>query len=907
MIDSGRSPDQEPASIGPYSILGALGRGGMGTVYRARDSRLGRDVALKVLPEELRLTPERRSRFEHEARVVAALNHPNIAALYGIEEGTTGIQALVLELVEGKSLAARIAEGRLGLAEALDIARQIAQAVDAAHAKGVVHRDLKPANIVVTPTGLVKVLDFGIAKMTDPAGPTAAETVTVTRDGAIVGTPAYMSPEQATGQSADKRTDIWAFGCVLYEMLAGRRLFEGDNTTSTLAAVLTTDPDWSVLPPQVPPAILALLKRSLERDRLKRLGDMAAIRFALEDIAAFAPPAVAALEHRGASPPASSLTADAGLVAAIAGRRRAGLALATLAVIVTVAGSVYVATRNTTRASPAAAFSLKDFEPVRLTTTGNAALPTISEDGRYVVYVQRDRGADSLWIRQTATTSNVQIVPPRANVQIKGATVTPDSSSVDFVTLERGGRSASSLWRVPIVGGTQARPLIDNVFSRTTWSPDGKRMAFIRSGADTSLVIADADGGNEQALVVRRPPDPVFLALDRNVPAWSPDGRVIVAAGGSFEPGALTGYTLFTSVDDGSVRAVPQSPVGTGRWLDDTSLLWSRPARLGAPSQLWRLSYPDGELTRLTNDLSNYESLSLTAGRDSFVAARTETSAAIWMADRTGTNEREVLSNVNPPGFSGLDLAWAKDRLLYPTRRDDERSISAFSPELGTSEEILSPACCFGATSDGRTIVYLSWGEPRTLGTIWRADVDGRRAIQIGPATTWVRVTPDDRNVVYIQINTGELWSVPLEGGTRVPLAKLPASARAPDLSPDGKSLAFVASNQELPSIVVCRLPGCTSQQWLTPPGLTSEPDGGAIRWTPDNRAVAYVNVQSKPNIWLQPLNDSAPYQLTHFTDGRQIPDFAWSRDGNRLAILRATSTTDIVLFKRLRRSPSTD
>jgi eukaryotic-like serine/threonine-protein kinase len=893
-----------PATIGPYTILGELGHGGMGTVYRARDTRLRRDVALKVLPEDLHLTPERVSRFEHEARVVAALNHPNIAALYGIEEGTTGIQALVLELVEGKSLAVRIAEGPVKVTEALDIAGQIAQALDAAHEKGVVHRDLKPANIVVTPTGLVKVLDFGIAKMTDPAGPTIAETVTVTRDGAIVGTPAYMSPEQATGQSVDKRTDIWAFGCVLYEMLAGRRLFEGDNTTNTLAAVLTTDPDWSVLPPQVPPAILALLKRCLERDRLKRLGDMAAIRFALEDMAALAPPAVAALEHRGASPPASATTSDAGLVAAIAGRHRDGLALASLVLIVAVVGGVYVATRDTTRSSSAAAFSLKDAELVRLTTTGNAALPAISPDGRYVVYVQRDRGADSLWIRQTTTTSNVQIVPPRPNVQIKGATVKPDGSFVDFVTLERGGGSASTLWRVPFLGGTP-RPLIDNVFSPITWSPDGKQMAFIRAGADTSLVIADADGGNEQALVVRRPPDPVFLALEGNVPAWSPDGRVIVASGGSFEPGALTGYTLFTSVADGSVRAVPQSPVGLGGWLDDTSLLWSRAARYGAPLQLWRLSYQDGKLTRLTNDLSNYASVSLTASRDSFVAARTEASAAIWMADRTGTNEREVLSNVAPPGFSGLDLAWTKDRLLYPTRSDDKRSVSAFSPELKTSAEIVSGACCFGATSDGRTIVYLSWGEPRTLGTIWKADFDGRRAVQIGPAATWVRVTPDDRNVVYMQINTGELWKVSLEGGTPALLAKLPASARVPDLSPDGTSLAFVASNQERPSIVVCRLPGCTSQQWRTPPGLTmSEPDGGAIRWM-DNQAVAYVNVQSKPNIWLQPLDDSPPRQLTHFTDGRRIPDFAWSRDGSRLAIARANITTDVVLFKLS--PPSTD
>ena len=293
MADSGRSHAPGPATIGPYTILGELGRGGMGTVYRARDERLRRDVALKVVPQDLRLSPARLARFEQEARIVAALNHPNIAAIYGIEEGTGGIQALVLELVEGKSLAARIAEGRLRISEALDIAKQIAQALEAAHEKGIVHRDLKPANVVLTAAGLVKVLDFGIAKMTDTSDlATDQTTVTagLTHEGVVVGTPAYMSPEQARAQTVDRRTDIWAFGCVLYEMLAGRRVFEGGSATDTLAAVLTAEPNWNALPSQLSPAIQVLLKRCLERERSKRLADVAAVRFVLEDMAASAPP-----------------------------------------------------------------------------------------------------------------------------------------------------------------------------------------------------------------------------------------------------------------------------------------------------------------------------------------------------------------------------------------------------------------------------------------------------------------------------------------------------------------------------------------------------------------------------------------------------------------------------------------
>jgi serine/threonine protein kinase len=262
-----------------------LARAAWGEVYRARDTKLRRDVAIKVLPEAVRLDPERLTRFEREALVLASLNHPNIASIYGVEE-TSGIVALILELIEGGTLSARIARGPISVGEALTIARQIAEGLETAHEKGVVHRDLKPANITITPTGLVKVLDFGLAKVAATADVPNNETQAVgVTEGMVIGTAAYMSPEQARGQAVDRRTDIWAFGCVLYEMLTGQRLFDGKTTTDTLSLVLTKDPDWSALPPQVPSAIRALLRRCLERDRQKRLGDVAAIRFALEDVA----------------------------------------------------------------------------------------------------------------------------------------------------------------------------------------------------------------------------------------------------------------------------------------------------------------------------------------------------------------------------------------------------------------------------------------------------------------------------------------------------------------------------------------------------------------------------------------------------------------------------------------------
>ena len=281
------TPDERTVSLvgrqlGAHRIIGLLGRGGMGEVYRAHDTQLGRDVAIKILPRVFQTDPERRARFDREARMLAALNHPHIGGIHGLED-LDGIRALILELVEGDTLAERLARGPISINEALHIARQIAEALEAAHDKGIVHRDLKPANIKITPQGVVKVLDFGLAKAADPAeagryasNASASPTVTIgaTREGVLLGTAAYMSPEQARGRAADKRTDIWAFGCVLYEMLAGHAPFARDTITDTLAALVERDPDWQALPAATPAKIRDLLRRCLQKDPQRRLRDI---------------------------------------------------------------------------------------------------------------------------------------------------------------------------------------------------------------------------------------------------------------------------------------------------------------------------------------------------------------------------------------------------------------------------------------------------------------------------------------------------------------------------------------------------------------------------------------------------------------------------------------------------------
>ena len=276
------------ARLGPYEIVAPLGAGGMGEVYRARDPRIGRDVAIKVLPEDFAHDADRLARFRREAQVLGSLNHPHIGAIYGVEE-SAGVTALVLELVDGPTLADRIAQGALPLDEALPIARQIAEALEAAHECGVVHRDLKPANIKLTSNGSVKVLDFGLAKAFDDEAVSQSATMSptlslhATHAGVILGTAAYMSPEQARGRVVDKRSDIWAFGCVLYEMLSGRRVFEGEDASETMAFVITREPDWKALPPSTPAPIRKLLQRCLERNRSKRLADIADAKLEIDD------------------------------------------------------------------------------------------------------------------------------------------------------------------------------------------------------------------------------------------------------------------------------------------------------------------------------------------------------------------------------------------------------------------------------------------------------------------------------------------------------------------------------------------------------------------------------------------------------------------------------------------------
>ena len=438
------------ARLGPYEIVSALGAGGMGEVYRARDAKLNRDVALKVLPEVFALDPDRLARFKREAQVLASLNHPNIAAIYGFEDsspsagsGQAAVQALVLELVEGPTLADRIAQGPIPLDEALPIARQIAEALEAAHEQGIIHRDLKPANIKVRPDGTVKVLDFGLAKALEPiaapsADVTASPTITspaMTRMGVILGTAAYMSPEQAKGRQADKRSDVWAFGAVLYEMLSGQRAFKGDDISDTLAAVLRQDIDWTALPASTPASVRRLIARCLDRDVRRRLRDIGEARIVLDD-------------------PAALAEGDAGGVPALAPpqplwRRAIPVVLSVIvAGVLASAATVYLTPSQAPLVVTRFPFTLGEGQSLR--STGRQAV-AISPDGALMAYAALPR----LYLRSMSELEARPIAEP-ASVGgfVTSPVFSPDSRSVAFWS-----SADQTLKKVAVGGGAAVHDL----------------------------------------------------------------------------------------------------------------------------------------------------------------------------------------------------------------------------------------------------------------------------------------------------------------------------------------------------------------------------------------------------------------------------------------------------------------
>jgi Tol biopolymer transport system component len=640
-------------TISHYQVLEKLGAGGMGEVYRARDSHLGRDVAIKVLPDAFAREPDRLARFEQEARLLAALNHPNIAAIYGLEQAD-GRRFLVLELVPGSTLAERLAAGSLPVEEALEVERQVAEALEAAHGRGIIHRDLKPANIKVTPEGKVKVLDFGLAKAFGPdvaanlsSSPTA--TYRTAGEGLILGTAAYMSPEQARGRPLDPRTDIWSFGCVLYEALTGHQAFSGETISDTLAAILKGEPEWNALPVNTPPNIHTLLRRCLHKDMNRRLQHIGDARIEIEETlsgAALWPAAPASTE----APRARTW------------RRALPWALAGLFALTTIIANWQVQRTRRQAQNPAMHFS------VVTNFAGVEAQPSLSPDGRSVAFVSDRGGQSNIWVGLVAGGSPVPITKdPNLKSLPRWS---PDGSKLAYARLNEAG--IFDIWIVPALGGTARKILVGA--SDPAWSPDGRFLAFANYATGT-IWICDATGNNPRQFTQQDPSFPYFV---HRQPAYSRDGRQMAFV--RRRPGPY-GELYLVEVATGKTQALTRdgalalSPV----WSPGNEFIYFASSRGGAVN-VWRIPARGGQPEQVT----------ASQGDDAELDLSEDGKRLVFSTYRVHTNLVEL--TIDPKaGLSGTKslTSDAARNELVPAYSPDGKRIAYFTNRKGAENEAI--------------------------------------------------------------------------------------------------------------------------------------------------------------------------------------------------------------------------
>ncbi|MGH9254076.1 MAG: protein kinase domain-containing protein [Vicinamibacterales bacterium] len=885
--------------IGSYEVTAQIGAGGMGEVYRATDTKLRRQVALKVLPDAFAQDADRLARFEREARTLASMNHPNIAAIFGLEDAAD-VHALVMELVEGPTLADQIARGAIPFDEALPIARQVVDALEAAHGQSVIHRDLKPANIKLRPDGVVKVLDFGLAKLVDTSGPDATAgdevatysptlSLAATRAGVILGTAAYMSPEQARGKPVDTRTDIWAFGCVLYEMLTGRRAFGGEGVTDTLASVVRAEPDWNTLPAATPPGTRRLLRRCLRKDPRERLRDVGDARLELAE-AEEPPPTV----------PGSSTQ-----------RLKWSNAVVLLAALVAGIGGWLL------RSNVAGGASVRTVQVQRLTDlVGVEEAPALSPDGRAVAFVAAAAGGRrQIWVRLVA--GGAPLVLTHDEMDHYGPRWSPDSASLIYFTPGAQPGDAGAIWEIPALGGT-ARRLV-NALAPGDLSHDGRSLAFFRfqEGA-TELAVAARDQSSIRPIA--RLPTGWYSNL-----RWSPDDRRLayIYEGGS----AAFSTTLFVvSASGGESRTLADDFYYQGAaWLPDGSGFVVSSAQGSLMSypptyNLWTVPLDGGPPAQLTFGEYSYESPDL-GPASGLVVSRVRAQSDVWKFPVTGEpaenarngtritrqtgllqtvsvspDESEVVFLSDNGGHANVWTARVANGEMRPITRE-------FDPRVIVAVPVWSPR--------GDWINFLSTRNSGTTDvTLWLARPDGSDPRDLGIVGVWACWSGDGQWLYYTAVEAGRyrMRKVRIDSGE-------PGIVRDDDaigcsISPDGSALYYAkiltqaaaawdlelraASPENGPSRVLGRVSG------------SRVPSGSAnfqALLSPDGRWLAMPLLDgSTTNLWAISTDTGEWRRLTDFGErnvmiARRI---AWSRDGRHLYASVSDVDSDVIMLAGL-------
>ena len=931
-------------TISHYRIIDPLGSGGMGQVYRAEDTRLGRQVALKFLSEDLARDPASLERFQREARSASSLNHPGICTIYDVGSHD-GRPFLVMELLEGQTLRERISGRPLATDVLLDLGTQIADALDAAHSRGIVHRDIKPANIFITSRSQAKILDFGLAKQTASrrvaesvgAGRTATDITSnnllLTSPGSAIGTIAYMSPEQARGEELDARTDLFSLGAVLYEMATGQAAFNGNTSAVIFDSILNRTPAAPTsLNPNVPPRLEEIIGKSLEKDRELRYQTAAELRGDLKRLkrdsdsgraasgsgSAWAGSGGGARSDSYPAPSAataasaSAQTAAAALIPPRSGwRTLAKIAPLILALVAIVA--LFLHYRTPRHESPSS-FSQMTITPV--TSTGNIHSVAISSDGKWLCYVADEKDSHAIWIRQLATGSTVQVEIGSPG-EIEGLTFSLDGNYLYFVKQDESA-GLGTLFQVPSLGGSPHQVIAD-VDSPISFSPDGKRFAFVRFSTklkNSSLLVANADGAGEQTLFTVNRPN----FLSGAGPAWSPDGKRIAIS--ENPDGEFNKYAIET-VD---VDSKTKTRIGSSDWIVPDQMAWLPegsavlfPARVNKTSlnsQLFEVSYPGGESRRVTNDLNFYIDASITSDGSTLATVQVGLTGNLWITNFGSSASlsppRQITSGINrADGISGI--IWAPgDKIIYGYYSSGALRLASTSPD-GTNIHDISPSAESSAwlsgCGDGRHFVFSTRGTGGGS-TIWRADIDGTNVTQLSTEKIDVEpaCSPDGKFVVYVNVSdpVNRLMKIAIDGGTAAEISKM--EAESPTISPDGSSVAVVYTPDPTKTTKFLAIVGLNSGEIQSTYDLSQDVvlngDGGQkLAWTKDGRAVLYpANKDGIVTLWAQPVSATGAKAVPAKQLMSLGTDFKWgayalSPDGKKIIYANGHVVTDAVLI----------